>query len=652
MTRPPIGEAGVATSWGSLTYPIDPTEPAAELQWPMSVWTYGRMGRTDPQVTAVLRSLSLPLRRDIWRLDPAGTSDEVAAYVSEELDLPILGTDRQRANRNGRVSWDEHVRVALTELVYGFAAIEPVYAVVDARVRLAKLAFRPPETMSQVHVDEMGDFAGITQHSSSGPRQVPADRLLWYSLDHLGAAVTGVSILRAAWADWKLKGRALRVWAMTCERNGMGVPVTEAPDGASQAVMDSLDKLGAAARAGEFSHATLPAGSKLTFQGVTGSLPDVGAFVRYCDEQIARSVLAQFLQLGSQPNGSWALASAQIDFFALALDSVANQIADVTTTQLVDRLVRYQFGEGVAGPVVAHAEPDVNGQLAGEELGRMVHYGALTMDAPLQQWVRHRYRMPEPDPATTMVQPLAPKIPIGGPGDLGVPVAAAAGQSRVAHAMRRAAPVRSTVLGAVAGLPRSAKATAARHALASMAVDHVPVTAEVSRLRADGYRSGAARVARIAAAAPAKSDAEVAADPKRRLGALVGAAGLVAAGVIDTARSRAADAVEAAAEDAADDETITDDEVDTLMADEASSSWAPLATAAAIAVTEYAMSARVGAVDEGAAAGAEQFDWSTHSGSPCDECAGLEDGSPYGADDVPDPDVHPSCECSVSPHGG
>ncbi len=652
MTRPPQGEAGVASSWGALNFALDPTEPAGELQWPMSVWTFGRMGRTDPQVTAVLRSLGLPLRRDIWRLDPAGTSDEVAAYVSEELDLPILGTDRQRANRKGRVSWDEHVRVVLTELIYGFAAVEPVYAVVDGRVRLVKLAFRPPETMNQVHVDAMGNFAGITQYSSQGPRHVPADRLLWYALDHLGAAVTGVSILRSAWADWKLKGRALRVWAMTCERNGMGVPVTEAPDGASQAVMDSLDRMGAAARAGEFSHATLPMGAKLTFQGVSGTLPDVGAFVRYCDEQIARSVLAQFLQLGSQPNGSRALASAQIDFFALALDSVATQIADVTTTQLVDRLVRYQFGEGVPGPVVAHSEPDVNAQLDGEELGRMVHFGALTMDEPLQKWVRHRFRMPPPDPATTLVRPVMSgpmNEPLGSGGDTGQPIAAAAGQSRVVHAMRRAAPVRATVLDAVKGLPRAAKAPAARAALASMAVDDVPVTAEVSRLRAAGYRSGMAKVGKVAAAAPSKTDHEVANDPGRRLAALLAAAALVAAGVVDTARSRAADAAEAAAEDAADDETITDDEVDTLMADEASSSWAPLATAAAIAVTEYAISERVGTVDEATMAGAEEFDWQT-ADDPCTECSALADGSPYAAADVPDPDVHPRCECSISPH--
>jgi hypothetical protein len=48
--------------------------------------------------------------------------------------------------------------------------------------------------------------------------------------------------------------------------------------------------------------------------------------IRYHDEQIARAVLAHFLNLGTQ-TGSWALGSTFADFFTLSLQTVAEDSA-------------------------------------------------------------------------------------------------------------------------------------------------------------------------------------------------------------------------------------------------------------------------------------------------------------------------------------
>jgi hypothetical protein len=57
--------------------------------------------------------------------------------------------------------------------------------------------------------------------------------------------------------------------------------------------------------------------------------------VRYFDEQIARAVLAHFLNLGTQ-TGSWALGSTFADFFVSSLQATAQQVADTATQHIVE----------------------------------------------------------------------------------------------------------------------------------------------------------------------------------------------------------------------------------------------------------------------------------------------------------------------------
>ena len=64
----------------------------------------------------------------------------------------------------------------------------------------------------------------------------------------------------------------------------------------------------------------------------------------YYDEQMANSALAHFLNLGKQ-TGSWALGTFA-DFFALADQTTALQIADTANQHIVEDLVDLNWGEG------------------------------------------------------------------------------------------------------------------------------------------------------------------------------------------------------------------------------------------------------------------------------------------------------------------
>ena len=64
---------------------------------------------------------------------------------------------------------------------------------------------------------------------------------------------------------------------------------------------------------------------------------DIDPIVRRYQHDIARSVLSEFLMLGSQ-GGSYALSKSKTDLFLRALESYVQQIVDVLNKQLVERL--------------------------------------------------------------------------------------------------------------------------------------------------------------------------------------------------------------------------------------------------------------------------------------------------------------------------
>jgi hypothetical protein len=353
LPPPPIGERGYVTQKGSWWAPED-YEETPELRWPLSVSVYDRMRRTDAQVASVLRAVTLPIRRTTWRVDPAGARDEVAELIAEDLGLPLVGGEPVVGRTRDRFSWAEHLRLALLELPFGFMFFEQVVRIDEAgRVRLRKLGARMPRTITHVEVAADGGLQWIEQAEGAGKVKIPVDRLVAYVHDREGGNWLGSSLLRPAYKHWILKDRLLRTQAQTIERNGMGVPRYTGADGETslQAGLDQAK----AWRSGASAAAAIPFGAELDLVGVTGTLPDADPVIRYHDEQIARAVLAHFLNLGTE-TGSWALGSTFADFFTSSLQAVGKSIADVSNQHVVEDLVDWNFGPDEPCPRIVFDE--------------------------------------------------------------------------------------------------------------------------------------------------------------------------------------------------------------------------------------------------------------------------------------------------------
>lgn len=397
----PVREKGYASQnaeswWQDLT-----NEETPELRWPLSIRVFDRMRKQDAQVASVLRAVTSPITRTQWWVDGTGCDPEVTQFVASNLGLPIKDTDPEEDNRaslrgRDRFSWDDHLRLALLMLPFGHSYFEQVYRWDDdtQKYRIRKLGPRLPRSISQVNVARDGGLISIEQYGymALGPTigtsandntgsVLPVNRLVAYVLDREGGNWLGQSLLRSAYKNWLLKDRALRTWSTSIDRNGIGVPIYTGAE--NELSLDPGNQLATSVRSGDNAGGAIPHGAELDLKGVNGTLPDIDAFVRYQDEQIARAVLAHFLNLGTQ-TGSWALGSTFADFFTLSLQAVADEVSDTASAHIVEDLVDLNFGSTVPAPLIVFDEIGTRQS----ELDRVREAAGLTSDADLVKFLR------------------------------------------------------------------------------------------------------------------------------------------------------------------------------------------------------------------------------------------------------------------------
>ena len=344
----PVGLPGTPIFHGFLE---DFGEYNPQLEGLTAIRTYEKMRRSDAQVAATLLACELPIRAANWDVLPASSNAldrEIAQFVKDNLfgGLEYVSPAGVKTTQ----CWDDVLRNALLMLAFGAAAHEEIYAVDGERVRLARLAPRLPITFYRWITDVDGEtLLALNQYgyrnSNFESVEIPADRLAVFTFNKEGANFFGRSMLRPAYMHWYIKHNLYRIDAIAGERNGLGIPTIEQGTGASkedrQAAASWVTQLAAHEKTG----IALPAGWKLTLQGVQGQVRDLFSSIEHHNIEISRTALAFFMNLGqsSKSSGNRALGQEMTDFFFLAVQATADQIARTITSTAVKRLVDYNW---------------------------------------------------------------------------------------------------------------------------------------------------------------------------------------------------------------------------------------------------------------------------------------------------------------------
>lgn len=388
-----------------------------ELQGRHGIQTYREMSENDDIVGAVLSAIELLCRQVTWQTQPAGDSAkdrESAEFIDSCMD-------------DMSDTWTDTISEILSFLTYGWSAHEIVYKrrigdrhdprlkskYTDRLIGWQKIPVRAQDTLYEWEYDGNDNLIGMTQMPPPdyGLITIPADRLLLFRTKSRKANPEGRSILRNAYRSWYFKRRIQEIEGIGIERDLAGFPVLKVPPDIAIDIWNTEDpeacKLRADAenlvqniRRDSLEGIVLPAGWELELVSTGGARQfDTNAIIDRYDNRIAMTMLADFILLGHENTGSWALSSDKTDLFAMAIGSYLDIICEAFNNQAIPRLIDIN-GEHFSGitdyPMMMHGDietPELD--KLGEFLSKVTGAGILLPDEGIEDYVRQAANLPE-----------------------------------------------------------------------------------------------------------------------------------------------------------------------------------------------------------------------------------------------------------------
>lgn len=341
---------------------------------------FREMADNDPVVGAVLYSVDMLMRQVEWRIDPAEeTADayEVAEFVESCM------TDMS-------FSWNDTLSSILSFLTYGWSYCELVYKVRggldtddpkrrseydDGKIAWRQIALRPQDSLFRWEFDEDGGIAGMWQTAPPDwvPVFIPIQKALLFRTRSFKNNPEGRSVLRNAYRSWFMKKRIEEIEAIGIERDLAGLPIAWVPptmlsDTATpeeRAALGAIKDIVSSIKRDEQEGIVFPLafderGNRrydLTLLSTGGRRQfETDAIVSRYDQRIAMTVLADFILLGHENVGSFALGSAKVDMFSVALGAWLDEIASVLNRYALPRLMELNNIDQQLQPVLSHED--------------------------------------------------------------------------------------------------------------------------------------------------------------------------------------------------------------------------------------------------------------------------------------------------------
>jgi len=405
-----IGRTG-ARRWGGFFY----EEFLRELQGRKGVEVYKEMSEADDIVGAVLYAIEMLMRQASWTVRPGGSTgkdQEAAAFVDS-------------CRHDMQETWTDTISEILSFLTYGWSAHELVYKrragrnkdprlkskYSDGLIGWQKLPIRAQETLWEWRYDDNDNLLGMIQIPP--PKfeiiEIPIERLLLFKTKSRKGNPEGRSILRNAYRSWYFKKRIQEIEGIGVERDLAGFPVLTAPpemniwdeeDPDMAAVRVQAEKIVQNIRRDSMEGMVKPDGWKLELLSTGGRRQfDTSAIVERYDTRIAMTALADFVLLGHQQVGSFALSSDKTELFSMAVGAYLDIITEAFNNKAIPALIdlNEEYFKGITGyPKLAHG--DIEGADI-EKLGTFVRdmtgVGVLTPDDELEKYIREAAGLPK-----------------------------------------------------------------------------------------------------------------------------------------------------------------------------------------------------------------------------------------------------------------
>ena len=383
------------------------------------------MSEEDPTIGAGLLAIDNMVRQVSWEFEPP----------------PDTGTEGQRwadlcnsAIHDMSMSWADTVSTFFTMVPFGWS-----YANVVLKHRDGEQPYQPDEPdakASSDHDDGLVGWRVMSPRSQDSKLRWELDprgnvRGMWQQVLGAGPAVLvpiehsalfrtstkknspeGTSVLRSAWRPWHFLRQIEIHEGIGIERDLAGLPVGGAPSeylrsDAKQSYKQTvagMQRVLANIRANQNAAILWPSDRdekgnelfplKLMTSGSRRPSDLNGVIMRYRAE-IAGCMLADWLLLGHEANGSRSLGTAKMDMFTACLGVWTQNIANIFDAHLTPRLMR---ANGVPAKLAPKLRPGKVDQVDVEQFANswsaLINSGAVTNDAATENWARDQVGAP------------------------------------------------------------------------------------------------------------------------------------------------------------------------------------------------------------------------------------------------------------------
>ena len=387
-----------------------------DLRGTHGVRVYQEMADNDDVIGAILFAIENLMRQVTFSVQPAGETDadKRAAEFIEECMYDMEDT------------WADTLSEILSFLTYGWGIHEIVYKrrmglnknnrassskYSDGLIGWRRLPIRSQDTLYRWEYNEYDELVGMTQIAPPDyqMRTIPIDKCLHFRTRSRKNNPEGRSILRNCYRSWYFKKRLQEIEGIGIERDLAGLPMITPPEGYDiwdrddPEMVETLayaETLVKSIRRDEREGIVLPYGWDFRLlNGGSRRQFEVGSTIERYDRRMTQTVLADFIMLGNQGVGSYALSSDKTKIFAVAIGSYLDAICEAFNNQAIPKLVELNtaaLGKLTDYPEMIHSDiekPDIDKAIAFIE--KMVGIGLIVPDEQLEDYARELGGLPE-----------------------------------------------------------------------------------------------------------------------------------------------------------------------------------------------------------------------------------------------------------------
>ena len=259
--------------------------------------------------------------------------------------------------------------------------------------------------------DDRDNLIGMTQLPPPNYKMatIPIEKALHFRTKSRKNNPEGRSIFRSAYRAWYFKRRIQEIEGMGIERDLAGLPVLTAPPGMDIwnsadedmiKVLDRAEDIVRNVRRDATEGIVKPCEWQFELVTSGGSRQfDTNAIIERYDTRIAMNTMSDFLLLGHQKVGSFALSSDKTHLFSMALGAYLDIICEVFNNQAIPRLVgmNAEHFSGITDyPKLTHGDVEApNLKDLSSYIRELTGCGAIVPDEDLEVYLREVANLPE-----------------------------------------------------------------------------------------------------------------------------------------------------------------------------------------------------------------------------------------------------------------